>query len=203
TEASGRGVARFIFTGGEPLILRGIHELLLHALRLRPVLVLTNGTAPFIRRSHQLTVLRNAPHPLSFQVSIDSPDEAAHDAGRGLKNFRKALEGLRLLHEAGFEVGITRQRHDDENPTLIEQKFRQLLRRQGLPADLPVIALPQLGPLEAPLSLPDVVSASLSPEPLCSRGRMLIRRGGELRLTACPLVDDDPAFDAAPDLEQA
>jgi hypothetical protein len=51
--------------------------------------------------------------------------------------------------------------------------------------------------------MPDAVPAATMPQPLCARGRMLIRRGGALRLTACPLVDDDPAFDAVPDLEQA
>ena len=80
-------------------------------------------------------------------MSIDSPDEATHDAGRGLKNFRKAIEGLKLLHEAGFETGITRQRHRGEDAAMIGQKFRQLLRRQGLLGDtlshaaLPGIAL--------------------------------------------------------------
>ena len=65
-EAAALGVERFAFTGGEPLILRDIHAILLHALRLRPVLVLTNGTAPFIRRAHHLASLRAAPHALTF-----------------------------------------------------------------------------------------------------------------------------------------
>jgi hypothetical protein len=30
---------------------------------------------------------------------------------------------------------------------------------------------------------------------------MLIRRGGSLRLTACPLVDDEPSFDRDPGIE--
>src|SRR5687768_18458743 len=46
-EAAARGVTRFAFTGGEPLIHKGIVEILLYALRLPPALVLTNGTAPF------------------------------------------------------------------------------------------------------------------------------------------------------------
>src|SRR6185369_12968501 len=118
------GVERFAFTGGEPLILKGIREILLQALALRPVLVLTNGTAPFIRRNHQLAELAGAPHPLSFRVSIDHPDEARHDAGRGLKNFRKALEGLRLLHAAGFAVGITRLATPEEDAAAVERAFR-------------------------------------------------------------------------------
>src|SRR6185312_8521524 len=43
-QAVALGVERFAFTGGEPLILRGILDILEHAQRHRPCLVLTNGT---------------------------------------------------------------------------------------------------------------------------------------------------------------
>ncbi len=211
TAAATQGVERFAFTGGEPLILKGIHEILHCALQLRPVLVITNGTAPFIRRAHQLAPLKAAPHALAFRVSIDWPDEARHDAGRGYRNFRKALEGLRLLHAAGFDAGITRQQDPGEDGAAVAARFRQLLRRQLLPEDLPVIALPELGALAAsreatagagntPAWNPGLVAdeAALAAAP-CARSRMLIRRDGRLRLTACPLVDDDPAFDQPPD----
>jgi hypothetical protein len=204
------GVERFAFTGGEPLILRDIHAILAYTLQLRPVLVLTNGTAPFIRRSHQLASLRNLPHALSFRVSIDYPDEAQHDAGRGLKNFRKALEGLRLLHAAGFAVGITRQQQAAEDAAAVRNRFRNLLRKQRLPEDLPVLALPELGALGTSVITGDEQSGRVGSaampfpvEPACSRSRMLIRRDGELQLTACPLVNDDPGFDAPADLETA
>ncbi len=205
SEAAERGVERFAFTGGEPLILKGIREILLHALSLRPVLVLTNGTAPFIRRSHQLAELARARQPLSFRVSIDYPDEARHDAGRGLKNFRKALEGLRLLHVAGFAVGITRQSDPEEDAAAVEAAFRRLLRRQRLPAELPIVALPELG-------LPDEAGATrCAPAdrsmpgvaPACTRSRMVLRRNGQLRLHACPLTDDAPRFDAGATLDAA
>jgi pyruvate-formate lyase-activating enzyme len=213
--AVARGVERFAFTGGEPLILKGMLEILLRALQLRPVLVLTNGTAPFIRRSHQLSQLRAAPHPLSFRVSIDYPDEARHDAGRGLKNFRKALEGLRLLHGAGFAVGITRQLTPGEDAAAVALQFRQLLRRQRLPEDLPVTALPDLAALGdtgrlasatvQPLASGDGRQAASAPpvQPACSRGRLVLVRDGGTRLHACPLTDDDPRFDLGADLAQA
>jgi uncharacterized Fe-S cluster-containing radical SAM superfamily protein len=209
-QAVSLGVERFAFTGGEPLILRDIHSILAHALQLRPVLVLTNGTAPFIRRAHQLATLRMLPHALSFRVSIDHPDEARHDAGRGLKNFRKALEGLRLLHAAGFAVGITRQQLVDEDARAVENRFRNLLRKQRLPEDLPIVALPELGALgycantaNEPAAAARSAVTPFAVEPACSRSRMLIRREGSLRLAPCPLVDDAPGFDAPPDLEAA
>jgi len=208
-EAATLGVTQFAFTGGEPLILREIHAILLHALRLRPALVLTNGTAPFIRRSHHLASLRAAAHPLRFRVSIDYAEEARHDAGRGLKNFRKAMEGLRLLHEAGFECGITRQQETGEDARAVNSRFRNLLRRNRLPEDLPIVALPELGLPLSPASahvgamtgfeLPAVPSLPAS----CSRSRMVLRRGGMLRLAPCPLVDDMPAMELGASLAAA
>jgi uncharacterized Fe-S cluster-containing radical SAM superfamily protein len=209
-QAASLGVERFAFTGGEPLILRDIHAILCYALQLRPVLVLTNGTAPFIRRAHQLATLRAQPHVLSFRVSIDHPDEARHDEGRGFKNFRKALEGLRLLHAAGFAVGIARQQLADEDARAVENRFRNLLRKQRLPEDLPLLALPELGALggfgntaSEQTARTGSAATPFAVEPACSRSRMLIRREGALRLAPCPLVDDDPSFDAPPDLEAA
>ena len=202
-QAAALGVERFVFTGGEPLILRDIHTILRHALQLRPVLVLTNGTAPFIRRAHQLASLRDLPHAPSFRISIDYPDETQHDAGRGFRNFRKAMEGLRLLHAAGFVVGITRQWQPGEDTHAVRNRFRNLLRKQGLPEDLSIIALPQLGALETD-AFPAAASAEGVQIPtLCSRGRMLIKRAGNLQLTACALVDDDAAFDQPPQLAAA
>lgn len=206
-QAAAQGVERFAFTGGEPLILRDIQAILSFALQLRPVLVLTNGTAPFIRRAHQLEILRSQLYPLTFRVSIDFPDEAQHDAGRGLKNFRKALEGLRLLHTAGFAVGITRQQQQGEDPISIEGRFRNLLRKQRLPEDLPIVALPPLGPLEAtvatllPTASDNESRMDFALPPACSRSRMVIRRAGSVQLVPCPLVDNDPKFDMPADLE--
>lgn len=204
-EAATLGVERFAFTGGEPLILKGMLEILLHALRLRPSLVLTNGTAPFIRRAHQLAQLRAAPYPVTFRVSIDYPDEVRHDAGRGLKNFRKALEGLRLLHAAGLQVGITRQVTPGEDAAAVDAQYRQLLRRNRLPEDLSIVALPELGALgntprfPAPAPLPASAPAGFAPQtpqqPPCARSRMLMVWGAELRVQACPLTDDDARFD--------
>jgi sulfatase maturation enzyme AslB (radical SAM superfamily) len=193
-EAAALGVEQFAFTGGEPLILRDIHAILLHALRLRPVLVLTNGTAPFIRRAHHLASLRTAPHALRFRVSIDYADEARHDAGRGLKNFRKAIDGLRLLLDAGFECGITRQQEVGEDAHATHSRFRNLLRRNRLPEDLSIVALPELGSLQGD-PLPWSGETSTAPETSCSRGRMVFKRNGTLRLAPCPLVDDDASMD--------
>ncbi len=204
-QAAALGAQRFAFTGGEPLILKGILEILLYALGRRPVLVLTNGTAPFIRRAHQLALLRQAPHPLAFRVSIDYPEEARHDASRGLRNFRKALEGLRQLHAAGFAVGITRQRSADEDAARVEAQFRQLLRRQRLPEDLPLVALPDLGAFggTAPAARAGDAAQEPAGPPLCTDTRMVLADDGGLRFHACPLTDDAARFNTGDTLQQA
>ena len=204
--AAHAGVERFCFTGGEPLIHREILRILRHALSLRPVLVLTNGTAPFIRRPNSLAQLQGLPHAASFRVSIDHPDEARHDAERGFRNFRKALQGLKLLAEAGFSVGITRLSQPDEDVAAIELRYRQLLRRQSLPDTLQLVALPDLGrpgqpALEAIAPTPP--TAVPLPDTACSRSRMLLRRETSLAFSPCPFVDDEPGYDLGPDLSPA
>ncbi len=204
--AAHAGVERFCFTGGEPLIHREILRILRHALSLRPVLVLTNGTAPFIRRPHHLAQLQGLPHAASFRVSIDHPDEARHDAERGFRNFRKALQGLKLLADAGFEVGITRLSQQGEDVAAIEQRYRQLLRRQSLPENLALVALPDLGRpgQQAPeATAPAPATAVPLPDTACARSRMLLRRGASLVFSPCPFVDDEPGYDLGSDLADA
>lgn len=199
--ALAQGVQRFAFTGGEPLIHREILTMLEHALAHRPALVLTNGTAPLIRRPHHLARLLAPANALTLRVSLDYPDEARHDAGRGLRNFRKALQGLVTLHRAGFAVGVTRRREPDEDPTAVENRFRALFVKNGLPADLPLVALPELGPLHAQ-DLPAYAAVG-APAPLCTQGRTVYARGEGIAVLPCPLVDDDERFVLGQDLVQA
>ena len=207
-EAAAAGFERFAFTGGEPLILKDIVRILRHALRLAPCLVLTNGTAPLIRRPHHLAQLTGLNHQIEFRVSIDYPDALRHDAGRGMQNFRKALEGVALLVNAGFAVGITRMQEPGEDKLAVEARYRALLRKNGLPEGLPLNALPELGKPRPRGALPTTPLAP-SPNgdfvaaPACTRSRMVLRRNEVLRYSACPLVDDDPRFDLGADLAAA
>lgn len=202
--AAAAGVEGFAFTGGEPLIHRDILRILRHALSLRPTLVLTNGTAPFIRRPNSLAQLQGLAHAVRFRVSIDHPDEVRHDAARGFRNFRKALQGLKLLSDAGFEVGITRLSEPGEDRTAIDLRFRQLLRRQGLREDLPLVALPDLGrPGQTDHKLFAAAHGTARTETHCTRSRMLLQRGPTLTYSPCPFVDDVPAFDLGAALDAA
>ncbi|MEN9705153.1 MAG: hypothetical protein RLZZ393_1032 [Pseudomonadota bacterium] len=199
--AAAAGVERFAFTGGEPLIHRDIVRILRHALALRPVLVLTNGTAPLLRRPHSLAQLQGLAHAATFRVSIDHPDETLHDAARGYRNFRKALQGLKILVDAGFDAGITRLCLPGEDVADMTQRFRLLLRRHGLPDTLPVVGLPDLGrPGRAAPARPAMATGA---ETACCRSRLLFRRGSTLAYGPCPLVDDDPGLDLGHSLREA
>src|SRR5882757_2553165 len=124
-EAVQLGVERFGFTGGEPLIVKDIVKILEYALSLKPCLVLSNGTAPLLKRLHQLQLLKQQAHPLSFRISIDYPEQQRHDTARGWGNFQRAIEGLQLLHAQGFPISIARQMDAAEDATVVAERYRQ------------------------------------------------------------------------------
>ena len=200
-DASRSGVERFGFTGGEPLIVKDIIKILEYALALKPCVLLTNGTAPLIKRAHQLELLKRQPNAVAFWVSIDYPDEQRHDAGRGMGNFRKAMEGIKLLHDHGFAVSLTRQVEADENTMEVEARFRSVLRKFRLSEHIVVGSLPDFG-------VPGIrreAAARGKPEsnpvePMCSYSRMIVKQAGAMRVYACPFVDDDLRFDLGADL---
>lgn len=203
-EAVRLGVQRFGFTGGEPLIVKDIVRILEYALNLKPCLVLSNGTAPLLKRLHQLQLLKQQAHPLSFRISIDYPDEQRHDTARGWGNFQRALEGLKLLHEQGFAVSIARQMDVDEDAAAVQEAYRLLLRKMRLPEETRIVALPELGKLGTPSQRNDADGLVTHPEKLmCSYSRMLLKRAGTLRVHACAFTDDDPRFDLGSSLAEA
>jgi sulfatase maturation enzyme AslB (radical SAM superfamily) len=209
------GAQRFAFTGGEPLIVKEIVKILEFALQLKPCMVFTNGTAPLIKRVHQLALLQQQPHPLEFRVSLDQPNEHEHDAERGWGNFKRALDGLKLLHGRGFAISIARHSQPDEDSAQIDSRYRELLRKHRLPEATPIVALPDFGRFN-----PDSDQARNTTEhnssmvtaaqwleaqtagaaPMCTRTRMLVKTGDSARLWACPLTDDDPRFDTGSNL---
>jgi hypothetical protein len=193
-------VRRFCFTGGEPLIVKDIVKILSYALQFKPCLVLTNGTAPLIKRVHQLQALRAQPNDLAFRVSIDFPSEQLHDTGRGWGNFKKAIEGLRLLQQAGFSVSIARQAAAGEDPGAIAASFAALMRANHLPPDVPVYALPEMG---RPGVAGDESGLTAPVTAMCTYSRMILKRRGRVRCYACAFTDDDERFDLGATLAEA
>ena len=177
----------------------------------RPCLVLTNGTEPVLKRLHQVRRLLTAAHPVSFRVSIDYTDESRHDAGRGPGNFRKALAGLKGLHELGFGVSVARQMAADEDSDGVDGEFRALLSQHDLPADLRIVAFPDFGVPGAHPDVPDVTEDCMTRYQtedsrrafMCAFSKMVVKQDGRMRVYACTLVDDDPSYDLGDNLADA
>jgi sulfatase maturation enzyme AslB (radical SAM superfamily) len=198
------GVERFCFTGGEPLIVKDIVKILEYALSLKPCLILSNGTAPLLKRLHQLQLLKSQKHPLSFRISIDYADQQRHDTARGWGNFQRALDGLQLLHEQGFAISIARQADINEDVDAVKDAYRQLLRKCHVPETTPILALPELGKLgtDSHINAPIQLTGDAD-KLMCSHSRMLLKHDGQLRIYACAFTDDDVRFDMGATLSDA
>jgi MoaA/NifB/PqqE/SkfB family radical SAM enzyme len=210
-EAVAVGVQQFSFTGGEPFIVKDFVNILDYASDLRPCLVLTNGTDPVLKRLHHIAPLVGSTHPISFRISIDYPDERRHDDGRGLGNFVKALRGMQALHGMGFPVSLARQMDKDEDSAAVDESFRELMRANALPADLRIVAFPDFDVPGAGREVPEVTedcmtryqNAESRQAFMCAFSKMVVKLNGRMRVYACTLVDDDPAYDQGGSLAEA
>jgi molybdenum cofactor biosynthesis enzyme MoaA len=210
-EALTLGVEQFSFTGGEPFVIPDFVQTLRYALEHRPCLVLTNGTEPVLNRMAQILELRDAPHPVKFRISLDYPDPDRHDAGRGSRNFQRALRCLARLHEYGFDVSIARQRDEGEDVASVDAQFHPWLKSVGLPTDLTIISFPDfLTPGQA-AEVPEITENCMTEHHsetsraafMCSYTRFVLKKDGRVRVYACTLVDDDPDYDLGATLTES
>ncbi len=210
-EAVALGVRQFSFTGGEPFLVRDLIRILDYALERAPCLVLTNGVDAVTRRLVKLAALRARPHPLSLRVSIDWPDAARHDAGRGAGNFARAWDAVRRLHDAGFRVSIARQMPADEDRPAVEAAFRDHMLAAGVPADLNLVSFPDFGVPGSHVTVPHVTEHCMVTfqteqsrrEFMCAYSKMVVKKDGRMRVYACTLVDDDAAYDQGGSLAES
>ncbi len=206
------GVARFAFTGGEPFVNKDIVPLLDYALARRPCLVLTNGTTPLRTRLAKLAPLRENPHPLRFRISFDYPDPAQHDANRGAGKFMQALETLGDLHGLGYEVSIARMGTQGEDTAAVNAAYAEWFRKAGAPEHTPIVVFPEFFPPGShPPGVPAITEhcmttyhdAASRAAFMCNFSKMVVKQGDRMRIYACTLVDDDPAYDLGQDLDTA
>ena len=210
-EAVGLDVRQFSFTGGEPFVVKDMVAILEYAANLRPCLVLTNGTAPVVRRLTQIRKLAGTPHPIAFRVSLDYSDESQHDVGRGAGNFRLALQGIRSLLKAGFSVSLARQMQAGRDEADVDREFRQLLSVEGLPVDLLIVSFPDFGTPGEERTVPRITEDCMTRYQteatrrafMCGFSKMAVKKGGRMRIYACTLVDDDERYDQGATLTAA
>ncbi len=208
-EALTLGVEQFSFTGGEPFLAKDFVKIITLASAHRPCLVLTNATEPLQRRIKKLMPLLKSKHAVSFRVSLDHYDELAHDLGRGEGNFAKALVGLKMLYNMGFNVSVARHILPNEDDDVTGKAFKELFKENGLPEDLHMVAFPDFA---LPGSLPDVPYITTNcmtefqnqqnrEQFMCAFSKMIVKKGGKIKIYACTLVDDDDEYDLGSSLQ--
>lgn len=209
-EALTLGVEQFSFTGGEPFLAKQLVKILDYAASYRPCLVLTNGTKVIQRRMHEVESLKHAKHPVRFRISIDKPTAAEHDAGRGEGTFHDALKGMKMLHDAGFEISVARHMDKGEDSAQVTRQYQTLFAEYGLPEDLHLVAFPDFA---TPGSLPDVPQVTTAcmttyqteasrKDFMCAFSKMVVKREGNMKVYACTLVDDDEEYELGASLRE-
>jgi MoaA/NifB/PqqE/SkfB family radical SAM enzyme len=139
-EARALGFAALGVTGGEPFILRDMARLAAELGRILPTVVLSNGTLFSDRLLDELRPLADL--PVQIQISLDRPDPIPNDEMRGPENYRKVVEAIPRLVDAGIGVRIaTTLEHDEitEGPTEDHERLCKLHREFGVSDDDHVI----------------------------------------------------------------
>lgn len=208
-EAEMLGVKRFSFTGGEPFLNKDMLAILKHALVKKPCLVLTNATKPLLNKFSEIKKLLDLENPLQFRISIDHPTEAKHDEGRGAGSYDMALKCMAELQEAGFKVSLARHADVKENKKEVDARYIEVLKAYGMQTEeLNIVAFPDFLTPGAEVKVPEITNTCMTKyhnessrkEFMCAFSRMVIKRDGQLQVTACTLVDDDPDYDLSSSL---
>ena len=210
-EAVALGARQFSFTGGEPFVTREIFKILDFALDFNPCLVLTNATRPLLKRLEKLRPLLDKEHPLSFRVSLDSPDPEAHDINRGAGNFRLSLRIMGELHRMGIRVSAARQHRAGEDAQAVDRAYLPFFLEAGLPEDTHIVSFPDLFPPGSNPDVPHITENCMTTYKteaererfMCSYSKMVVKKDGRMRVYACTLVDDDEDYDLGGSLSEA
>jgi len=150
-------------------------------------------------------------HSLHFRISIDWPDSEKHDKFRGEGNFVKAFQTMKVLHENHFRVSIARQSHPEENSERVSREFEELLLAFDLPANIPITSFPDFLPPGSLPGVPEITENCMTHyktgkqrmEFMCHFSKMVLKKGGEMSVYACTLVDDDENYDLGQSLEES
>lgn len=132
-EAPALGVRQIMVTGGEPLLLPDIAEILELCAQAAPSIVLSNGILLHGRRLGEIDRLDRG--RLAFQISLDSAEPDLHDQHRGAGSWKLAMRGLEAARRAGFRVRLAATVKSDAEA----RAFEAFLDQQAIPAEDRVI----------------------------------------------------------------
>jgi MoaA/NifB/PqqE/SkfB family radical SAM enzyme len=198
-EAAKLGVREYYFTGGEPFLNPEMLPILEAALAQGPASVLTNGLPLTPERCRRLKELSDASdYSLEIRISIDGYTAEANDPIRGAGTFRKILDGIRNLSEAGLNPVITVTEACGEAASEEGRaRFLEWMREIGLAKPrLKILSLFRIGAEEGRLrayeSWETLRGRSLTSEEAerlqCSSCRMVTSKG----VYVCPILIEEP-----------
>ena len=104
-EAHSLGFEHVYFTGGEPLLLSSLWEMLVYSSERLPTTLLTNAMLLHGKRLEKLCDIRN--DNLIIQVSLDGASPEQHDPYRGVGSWLKTVEGIVSLQQNSFRVRLS------------------------------------------------------------------------------------------------
>ena len=209
-ESQALGVKEYYFTGGEPFLNRDMLQVLEETLAIGPATVLTNGTVftPSSIKALQ-AISGNSLYSLELRVSIDGYNPQTNDPIRGEGTFDKAIDGVKMLVEAGFLPIITMaQTWPEEENTRVFETFVTTLKETGYQRPrikiLPTLHLGMEAERSRPYSQAERISEEMmegydSNQLLCSRSRTVTDRG----VAVCPLLIETPGAHLGDSLEDA
>ena len=209
-ESKKLGVREYYFTGGEPFLNKEIVPILSKTLEYGPATVLTNAT---VLKVEWLEELKKASeknsHQLEFRVSIDGPSPETNDPIRGEGTFERAMKGVKLLVENGFQPIITMTRIweccQEEN---VLGEFKQILKENGY-CNPRLKVLPRLkmgaeaertsGYCPQERVTAEMLESYDTSQLLCSHSRLVSNKG----VHVCPILLDEPDSIMGKSLEES
>jgi hypothetical protein len=203
-------VKEYYFTGGEPFMHPRMLDILERTLAIGPATVLTNGTLFREKTVEQLRAIRDGSiYSLELRISIDGPDEASNDRIRGAGAFRRAMEGVKRVVDAGFLPIVTMaQTWDDAAAQDVYQRMRRVLLDLGysrprvklLPSlKIGAEALRDRGYRDDERVTKDMMDGYDASQLICAYSRVVTDRG----VHVCPILIGQEDSNLSPSLEEA
>jgi len=125
-EAAELGVQKIFVTGGEPLLLPDVAEILFACAAAAPTIVLTNG---MLFTGRRIESLRSLPQDrVVLQISLDSPTPERHDLHRGRGTWARTREGIQRARALGFRVRLAATISNDAEA----EEFRRFLDEEQI-----------------------------------------------------------------------
>ncbi len=125
-EAPALGVKDIFVTGGEPMLLPDIVDVLAVCSSAAPTTLLTNG---LLFKGATLEAMRGLSRErVVLQISLDSPTPPLHDLHRGAGTWTRAWRGARAAMDEGFRVRLAATVSTAED----EAAFHAFLEREGI-----------------------------------------------------------------------